>query len=155
MFKRNPFVSVADHDQTGDFVEAFSRHSNPKIVSFQPGDLLRQKGVHYRDMLLTVNGDLEVDFETEGTPSQLRISEPGTAIGEIGFLRGTTASATVRATSGGSAILIDDDVLEQLEGHQPSIAYSFYIVWHGLPKSGPVIIFSLLQRDPRTQRVRR
>ena len=125
MFKRNPFVSVADHDRTRDFVEAFSQSSNPKTVSFQPGDLLRQKGVHYRDMLLTVNGDLEVDFETEGTPSQIRISEPGTSIGEIGFLRGTAANATVRATSGGSAILIDDDVLEQLERHQPSIASQF------------------------------
>jgi CRP-like cAMP-binding protein len=125
MFKRNPFASVADHDQTGDFVNAISQHANPKLLPFQPGDLLRQKGVHYRDMLLTIHGNIEVDFETEGAPSQLQVSAPGTAIGEIGFLRGTAANATVRATSSGSAILIDDDVLEQLEHYQPNIASQF------------------------------
>jgi CRP-like cAMP-binding protein len=122
MFKRSSFALGADHGQADDFVNAVFEHANPKTVPFQSGDILRQKGVHYRDMLLTINGDIEVDFETDGAPSKRRFSEPGTAIGEIGFLRGTAASATVRATSKGSALLIDDDVLERLEHHQPNIA---------------------------------
>jgi len=125
MFKRNPFATAADRDRTCNFVEVFSQHSTPKNLTFQPGDLLRRKGLHYRDMFLTINGDLEVDFETESASSKQRISEPGTPIGEIGFLRGTAASATVRATSRGSAILIDDDVLEKLENHQPALASEF------------------------------
>jgi predicted GNAT family N-acyltransferase len=123
MFKRNSLV--ADRDRTCNFVEVFSAYSKPRTVSFQPGDLLRQKGVHYRDMFLTINGDFEVDFETENASPKLRISEPGTLVGEIGFLRGTAASATVRASSRAAAILIDDDDLKDLERHQPNIASLF------------------------------
>jgi CRP-like cAMP-binding protein len=124
MFKRDPFASVADRDQTCGFVEAFSRCS-AKTVSFQPGDLLRQKGVHYRDMFLTTSGNFEVDLEAGDAGPKFGIAEPQTPIGEIGFLRGSPASATVRATSSAAAILIDDDVLEKLEHHQPGVASQF------------------------------
>jgi len=125
MFKRNPAASIADPDQSAsaDFVELFSRYSTPESVTFRPGDLLRQKGVHYRDMLLTVAGDFEIDFET-AEPSKL-ISGPGSPIGEIGFLRGTAASATVKAISNGAAILIDDNALETLERDQPNVVSQF------------------------------
>jgi CRP-like cAMP-binding protein len=123
MFKRNPFVSA--DDRTDDFVEIFLQHSTARTLSFEAGELIRQKGVHYRDMLLVIQGDLEVDFESENALPKLRISEPGTPIGEIGFLRGTTASATIRARSKGSAVVIDDDVLEWLEHHRPTAASQF------------------------------
>lgn len=125
MFKRNSFTAAADGNEACNFLEAFSQHSAPASLTFQPGDLLRQKGVHYRDMLLTIDGDLEVDFEGESTPSKPVISKPGTPIGEIGFLRGTAASATVRATSKGSAMRIDDDAMERLETHQPVLVSEF------------------------------
>lgn len=121
MLRRNPLVAVPVHGHAGNFVEAFSRHPTTKCVSFQPGDLLRQKGVHYRDMLLTLGGDYEIDFETEGASPTLTVSEPGTPIGEIGFLRGTAATATVKAVSSGSAVLVDDDVLETIERDQPDV----------------------------------
>lgn len=124
MFKRGAAETLADRDQARNFAEAFARHSTPASVSFRSGDLLRQKGVHYRDMLLTVAGDLDIDFEDEDT-SPKRVSAPDTPIGEIGFLRGTAASATVRAASDGTAILIDDDVLKMLERRQPGIASHF------------------------------
>lgn len=122
MLRRNPSVAGAP---AGNFVEAFSRQSFARCVSFQPGDLLRQKGVHYRDMFLTIDGDFEIDFEAEDAKPKLRVSEPGTPIGEIGFLRGTAANATVKAASSGSAVLIDDDVLDSIEREQPAIAAQF------------------------------
>lgn len=125
MFKRRPADTFGDRDQACNFVEAFSRHSTPTSISFRSGDLLRRKGVHYRDMLLTITGDLEIDFEVDDASPKLRVSTPDTPIGEIGFLRGTAASATVRAATDGTAILIDDDVLETLERHQPSVASQF------------------------------
>lgn len=125
MFKRRPAETFADGDEAFNFVEAFSQHSTPTRISFRSGDLLRQKGVHYRDMLLTVAGEVEIDFEVEDALPKLRVSVPQTPIGEIGFLRGTAASATVRASSDGAAILIDDDVLESLERHQPRVASHF------------------------------
>jgi predicted GNAT family N-acyltransferase len=94
-------------------------------MSFQPGDVLRQKGVHYRDMLLTTAGEFEVDFETEEETTKETLSGPGIPIGEIGFLRGTAARATVKALSPGTAILIDDSALEKLEHDQPKVASRF------------------------------
>src|SRR5689334_10422986 len=56
MLRRNSFIPGAP---AGNFVDAFSSQSIARRVSFQAGDLLRQKGVHYRDMFLTIDGDLK------------------------------------------------------------------------------------------------
>lgn len=126
MFKRNPIAPVGrEPGASGNLVELFSKHVSTEKMSFRPGDVLRQKGVHYRDMLLTTAGDFEVDFETERDSPKLLISEPSTPIGEIGFLRGTAASATVKALSSGAAIVIDDTTLEKLERDQPTVASQF------------------------------
>jgi CRP-like cAMP-binding protein len=127
MFKRDPFGLIADNNRvsTSDLVEAILKHSTARDVRFEPGDVLRQKGLHYRDMFLTVAGTYEVDFETEENSTKVNISDSGTPIGEIGFLRGSTASATVRAVSAGAGILIDDNTYEKLEHDQPAIASQF------------------------------
>jgi CRP-like cAMP-binding protein len=126
MFKRNPFARIGrEPGAPGDLVGLLAKYADPQRVSFQPGDVLRQKNVHYRDMLLTTAGQFEVDFEAEGAPSKLLITEPATPVGEIGFLRGTAASATVKALSSGAAIVIDDNTLEKLERDEPTVASQF------------------------------
>jgi CRP-like cAMP-binding protein len=123
MFKRNPLVSVVDRNSISpdSLMRGLSEYLPQACVSFQPGDLVRQKGVHYRDMCVIVAGDFEVDFETEEV-SKEKISGTGTPIGEIGFLRGTAARATVKAVSNANAIMIDDAILEKLESGQPHLA---------------------------------
>ena len=91
-------------------------------VRFAPGDVLRQKGLHYRDMYLTTDGSFEVDFGPDAGLSKLLISKAGSAIGEMGFLSGSPATATVTAKTDAGALLLDDQSLARLEREQPEHA---------------------------------
>ena len=89
---------------------------------FEPGDALREQGQHYSDMYLIKEGSVDVIRE-QGTRSEKRIvSDPGSPIGEIGFLRGCSATATVTARTPVTALVIDDPTLARFESEQPSLA---------------------------------
>jgi CRP-like cAMP-binding protein/predicted GNAT family N-acyltransferase len=93
-----------------------------KRTRFESGDPLRQKGQYYRDMFLVTDGLVEVDLQSGNGVGKLVVSGAGTPIGEIGFLRGCSATATVTAKTAVSALVIDDDVLGRLEREQPTLA---------------------------------
>lgn len=101
---------------------AFEADGNDLVVRFQPGDLLRLKGLHYRDMYIVVDGTVEVDLGTGGPRSRLQITEDGNPVGEIGFLHGVPATASVTAVTETAAICIDDDVMSRLERDHPALA---------------------------------
>jgi hypothetical protein len=61
-----------------------------------------------------------VDLDA-GPAAKLVLSEPGSPIGEIGFLRGSSATATVTARTPTCALVIDDDMLARLEREQPAV----------------------------------
>jgi CRP-like cAMP-binding protein len=90
-------------------------------VHFKPGETLRYKGQHYTEMYLLVDGAVEVDRQTRRA-SELVVAGTGTPIGEIGFLRGASATATVTAKTETSALVIDGSTLVQLETQQPTLA---------------------------------
>jgi CRP-like cAMP-binding protein len=89
-------------------------------VRFQPGDLMRQQGQHYRDMYLIMDGRVDVEaghaVVTRGA---------GSPIGEIGFLRGCPATATVTARTPVDALVIDNPTLARLEREHPAGAADF------------------------------
>jgi CRP-like cAMP-binding protein/predicted GNAT family N-acyltransferase len=88
-------------------------------VRFQPGEVLREKGLHYRDMCWLADGCVDVVFN-EGDLTEKPIHRfPGSPVGEIGFLRGWPATATVTARIESSAFAIDDGVLERIEREAP------------------------------------
>jgi CRP-like cAMP-binding protein len=90
-------------------------------VQFAPGEVLRRKGQHYNDMYLMSAGSVDVDLETSrGT--RVVVSEAGSPIGEIGFLHGRAAMATVTARTAVSALTIDDPALIHLEREHPVAA---------------------------------
>jgi predicted GNAT family N-acyltransferase len=89
-------------------------------IRFAPGDVIRQKGQHYADMYLITDGCVEVDRET-GHAAKLGVGA-GSPVGEIGFLRGCPATATVTATTATSSLVIDDATLARLEREQPAVA---------------------------------
>ena len=64
-------------------------------IRFEPGAVLRRKGHHYRDMYLITDGCVEVERETGGRSKACDLADAGSPIGEIGFLRGCPATATV------------------------------------------------------------
>ena len=92
-------------------------------VSFEPGEVLRHKGHHYNDMFLINDGSVDVDLEAGGTA--LAVGGTGAPIGEIGFLRGVAATATVTARTPIRARLIDDATLARIESEEPALASEF------------------------------
>lgn len=91
-------------------------------VRFAAGDVLRQKGLHYRNMYLITEGSVDVDLGNSSGGAKLDVSGAGSAVGEIGFLRGSPATATVTARTETVALVIDDSALARLEREQPAAA---------------------------------
>jgi CRP-like cAMP-binding protein len=86
---------------------------------FHVGHVLRAKGQHYREMYLITDGC--VDFDPETGAGRRLIMDIGAPIGEISFLRGCSATATVTAKAETGAIVIDDPTLARLEREQPVV----------------------------------
>jgi N-acyl-L-homoserine lactone synthetase len=93
-------------------------------AALAPGDILRRKGQHYADMFMMTAGTVEVDLGA-GRRTKLTLSGAGIPIGEIAFLRGCPATATVTARTAGACLVIDDAELARLESEQPALASSF------------------------------
>jgi predicted GNAT family N-acyltransferase len=110
---------VTSHDTTG-LSQRLPEFLQP--VRFAAGEELRRLGQHYAAMYLVTSGEIEVDLGDKGGVLHPALQEPGLAIGEIGFLRGLPATATVRALTDVAAFKIDDASLSQLEQKAPDIA---------------------------------
>jgi predicted GNAT family N-acyltransferase len=91
------------------------------LKRFAPGDVLREKGQHYKDMYLITDGRVAVNLEAGGKSDNV-ILGGGSPVGEISFLRGCPATATVVARTATEAIVIDDAALARLEREQPALA---------------------------------
>ncbi len=92
-----------------------------ETVSFEPGDVLRQQGQHYRSMYWLTEGLAKIDFGRDAAAPPAISVGAGWPIGEISFLRGSPAVATVTANVATRALVIDDTVLASLEREQPAL----------------------------------
>jgi len=88
---------------------------------FAPGDQLRSKNQHYRNMYIITDGEAAVELEPDNPSLSPIICGPGQPIGEIGFLRGTPANAFVTARDAVHALVIDDAILERIEDEKPEL----------------------------------
>ncbi len=89
---------------------------------FKPGELLRQKGDHCRDMLYLTSGEVAVELDPKNALIAPINVKPGQPIGEIGFLHGTPANATVTAKGPVSALVLDDEILARIEKDDVELA---------------------------------
>jgi predicted GNAT family N-acyltransferase len=92
-----------------------------QAVHFKPGEILRHKGQHYTDAYVIVDGVVIVDRKGKGLP-EIPVSGSGSPIGEIGFLLGRSATATVIAKTSTSVLSIDGSTIAQLGERQPALA---------------------------------
>lgn len=107
-----------------DLINSELLQSVCRKIRFEAGDVLRRKGQHYQDMYVVTDGCIEVDRENGHGAPKVVVSHPGFpigAIGEIGFLRGCPAIATVIARAPTAALVIDDSTLARLEHEQPAL----------------------------------
>jgi hypothetical protein len=88
-----------------------------RTVRFRPGDVLRKAGHHYTDMYWLTEGELDVALEGVAARFMLGAESP---VGEISFLRGCPATATVTARTAGAAIVLDDPTLLHLGESEPA-----------------------------------
>ena len=90
-----------------------------RAAHFKRGETLRHGGQHYNDMYWLTEGQVEVAPRPDGKLFSLSAGSP---VGEIGFLYGCPATATVTADSDASALVIDDATLAQIEKQRPDLA---------------------------------
>jgi hypothetical protein len=102
-------------------VEMTLLKQNCTEVRFAAGTVLRRKGQHYGDMFLLLHGSAEIDPEST-SGEKILVSHRGSPVGEMGFLTGRAASATVTARTDTVALVIDDATLDLLEREQPQLA---------------------------------
>lgn len=95
-------------------------------TTFSPGEVLRRKGQFYADMFLLTDGEVEVSLEVNGRPAPVIRARRGDPIGEIAFLTGVRATATVTAKSPTRAIVITDATWRELELKHPKEAVELY-----------------------------
>lgn len=91
-------------------------------VTFGQGDILRQSGMHYRDMYIVLDGTANAKPDVAGGDGQDRQISANDPIGEICFLQGTAANATVTATTDLQAIRIDDRQMATISEQRPDLA---------------------------------
>jgi CRP-like cAMP-binding protein len=111
-------------------------------VRFAPGETLRQAGQHYRDMYVVTGGTVDVLLAGKDGVSR-KSRSVGSSIGEIGFLRGSPATATVIATSAADALVIDDATLARLEAGHPALSARLmrHLAQTAEERTGPNLIF--------------
>ena len=82
--------------------------------------MLRERGQHYRDMYLMTGGEVEVDL-VAGSGSKPVVIGIG-PVGEIDFLSGRAATATVMVTTAATALVLDDPAFSRIERAAPVLA---------------------------------
>ncbi len=87
---------------------------------FAAGDVLRAKGAYASDLLLILEGHVDCILSDDET-NALTLG-PDSVVGEIGFLTGQAANATLRATDDVRALSLDAAALATLRQGAPEIA---------------------------------
>ena len=152
-------VNNMDRPAPGDrefrYLERLKRLWTP--VTFQAGERLRFKGQHYSSMFLVTSGSVEVDLGNGLAPLKPALPDQGLAIGEIGFLSGLPATATVTARDEVTAIEINDARLSRLERDDPQTAVAllrFLATTAEERTSDNITIASALDSPAREQSIR-
>jgi CRP-like cAMP-binding protein len=138
-------MSDASEPGLADLIGSSALRSICREVRFEPGAVLRVAGRHYRDMFLITSGRLDVALGQRGAAKPVQAG-PGSAIGEIGFLRGTAAVATVTTTTSTDALVIDDAAMARLEHEQP--AMTAQLLRHLAEVAEERTSFNLVQTSP-------
>jgi predicted GNAT family N-acyltransferase len=115
MHGQQPNQAVPAALMNSELLRSLCRHAR-----FAPGDVLRRKGQHYTEMFLLTNGRVDIDRETCGA-TRHTVRDAGSPIGEVCFLHGRPALATVTARTAVEALFIDDATLGRLEREQPAL----------------------------------
>lgn len=119
LLRKVPFLASVDDDTLSELSLRGRRtqyRKNERIVSeLEPG----------ADVFVVLRGQAEASLETaRGEREKLGQFGPGSAFGEMSSLTGELRSATVMATGEVEALVIPDDVFDDLRRRRPLVALS-------------------------------
>ncbi|QXT39870.1 Crp/Fnr family transcriptional regulator [Gymnodinialimonas ceratoperidinii] len=89
-------------------------------VTFDSGETLRERGAFAPDLLFIETGEVSCILSESDAPP-LTVG-PGAIVGEIGFLTGQGATATLRAIGPVTALSLDARALQRLRKDAPAVA---------------------------------
>ncbi|MEP1206361.1 MAG: cyclic nucleotide-binding domain-containing protein [Rhizobiaceae bacterium] len=96
------------------------------VKRFSETEVIRHKGSFAPDMLLLLEGEALVELaDSEFDDASISVGRDS-IVGEIGFLTGKGANASVRALSDVEAVSLDQRAMEQFEEKHPDLAVIFY-----------------------------
>lgn len=104
-------------------VDALTPHC--AVRSFAPGETLRMRGGFAPEMLLILEGRVDINLAPGGDKKIGPAVGPRSIIGEIGFLTSKGATAEVTTTTPVRALAIDRSALAKLEADSPALAAEF------------------------------
>jgi CRP-like cAMP-binding protein len=119
-------VSSTGSSSTNEFIDPSLVREFCDEVVLAPGETLRTKGLLYATMYLLTAGEAEVAFDKTGKSAATITVGPGSPIGEISFITGVPATATVTAKTPTRAILITANAWREFEKKYPSTAVDLY-----------------------------
>jgi predicted GNAT family N-acyltransferase len=111
---------------SGYFIDPEPLRAYCREVAFPSSAVLRTKGLLSIDMYLLTDGEVEVSVERNGQSGPIATARRGAPIGEIGFLTGVPATATVTAKTASRALYIDDPTWREIERREPALAIELY-----------------------------
>lgn len=107
---------------TSPLISANALAAHCKNLQFAPGDTLRREGQFYKNMYLIADGTASVQRAADRRGRKIEDVGAGTPIGEIGFLKGCPATATVTAKTPVTALVINDNTVRALEAKDRALA---------------------------------
>jgi CRP-like cAMP-binding protein len=111
------FLAPLDDETLRELVAACER------ATWAPGERIVSELESGADVYLVLRGEVEVSLEGQGgTKEVLHRLGPGTAFGEMSSLTGELRSATVVALDEVEALVVPDEVFDELRERQPRVA---------------------------------
>lgn len=111
-------MTPAEIQMTPEMRDALQAVGQP--LFFEDGAVLRQKGTYAPDLLLIASG--QVDCVLSEGKALCVTTQPDTIVGEIGFLTGQAATATLCAIGPVEALSLDARALQRLQKNTPEVA---------------------------------
>jgi predicted GNAT family N-acyltransferase len=111
---------------SGYFIDPEPLRAYCREVAFPSSAILRTEGRLSIDMYLLTDGEVEVSVGRNGQSGPIATARRGAPIGEIGFLTGVPATATVTAKTASRALYIDDPTWREIERREPALAIELY-----------------------------
>ena len=111
-----PLFDDLSHDEL-TVIETYLQHRE-----FKPGATIYNQGEHGNSVCFVVDGDMDVlKLDGPGKEVKVAVLTKGQAVGEMAIIDGLTRSATIRARSSGSVLILKRNDFNRIVNDHPDI----------------------------------